>query len=692
VSPARAAAAALLLAAACAAARAAPSEGLVWAELRGPAAGASPAFLQSTRWELRGGSPALFWRRAAAGGWEWSARGMADGAWFEAVPPQPLAAPASGEVAGHGWLETPAGPVRALLLRREIPGPGGSAFLYQWAGPGGTLAWLLGPPGAGPFFRAPESAGVVVRALQGVNDLRLRYDAFPDLDPPVLAFGYHAEDVATADLLADQDPASLGALVAQAGPGFWDFSGAETASVPAFLQTYVTTQVPADAGESCYAGRCGFASSGFYRRTDTLPPDYQQLIGITQNGSDSIVVRALVDVTAGSGGLVCFDQSPVFPLAVFGHPDPGGAYMAEGDAWQTGVFDCPPSGGIDCTCAGCGTDVLLGSNGDHSGRASFTVLDAGTVRLPSGHYLDALLVRIDNDFAGFAALVGCFDLFSQDANATWYFWLAPGLGPVVQLVTAMGLRDPDAAPTVEALVAAGLLPPVAIAVEDAPPAGVRVLWEPGELPPAAPLDGFVVWWGVAGGPLTDRSALLPPDARELRVEGLQCDTVEYDFAVQSVATWTDPSTSVATTYATPLPPGSPFEWTDRWTDPLNWSVQGYPAVVRVRPGCACPPPDCPATDLRLAREGAGLRLRWGFGSDPCLEGFSILRSQDDCASLAPFAEIHAAPPADRDALVPLEAAAPPRLFYYLVRPTGPGGAPGCLERYGETVLCDPACL
>jgi hypothetical protein len=147
--------------------------------------------------------------------------------------------------------------------------------------------------------------------------------------------------------------------------------------------------------------------------------------------------------------------------------------------------------------------------------------------------------------------------------------------------------DPDGESSIETLVNVGLLPPVTISAVDSGLGRVTVSWDPGELLPGSLITGFRVWWGPEDQPFDSSEDVLDPLAREHELTDVTCDAT-LDFTVQVIAGYPDPATGITRTYETTIERGSPLEWTDQWTDPANWTVHTYPAIVRLYvPPCTC---------------------------------------------------------------------------------------------------------
>jgi len=186
----------------------------------------------------------------------------------------------------------------------------------------------------------------------------------------------------------------------------------------------------------------------------------------------------------------------------------------------------------------------VGATGALGGRA----VNRGILTLPSGHILDALLVEhlLDTSLRAPASLCSV-----QAATLRQHVleWIVPHLGTVAEL------RGPEIAPDLswqeaqDAVVAHGLLPPLAVGVLVETPTSVTVSWDPGRDP--RHVDAWVVHWGTVEGAPTRSSDLegdtIPRGVTSYTIDGLAPATT-YHVSVTSRSRYQDPRSGIVTTY------------------------------------------------------------------------------------------------------------------------------------------------
>lgn len=333
--------------------------------------------------------------------------------------------------------------------------------------------------------------------------------------------------------------------------------------------------------------------------------------------------------------------------------DAGGYYMQAGDSWQTkgacvggsnpGAVCYKPS---DCTGGGscssvfnceqdlfnlfCGSPkplqpTILYARGTgngcvgHAGNQTFNVLKGGVVTLPSGHTFNSLLVRTIADFCVYSNSA-CSSFFKlQDVRTVVYLWQVPHIGTVARLQSAINAADENSFTTLdETDIKFGLFPPRTITATGSTGTTVSISWDPGL--DTHRITGYKVYWDTDSGattPYAFNSVSNPGQVSfagtTATISGLTPGTIYY-FTVTSRSTFTDPSTSVTTSYESLLYP------TQVSGDPSFV----YPVEVqRATTGGSCIPTN-EATGLTVTNSGGPIQICWNPVSDPCLIGYKVL--------------------------------------------------------------------
>lgn len=462
-----------------------------------------------------------------------------------------------------------------------------------------------------------------------------------------IAYGWDLGDGTPISSLTPDGFATMGELIAADA---WDFSGVGP-GVPT-----ASTTVPIVPEETCNAESCGYNPGGAYpnrtlSREDKNfvdPPNLERT-----NAVQEWVDRSPTDVTIwlragaqregeegafGDGeSRFCYADDDgtdrtESPLWRFTHQDGSRWYAAPGDSWLGGPFDCEqsifnqicgqPSGFFD--------ELYVFSCSDHAGTQSGEILKEGVVTLPSGHILDALLVRTLADFCvAFAQPCSLFKV--AEVRTIVYLWMVPRLGTVVRLTSAQeGPADLVSFDTLaETDIKFGLLPPLDIRVDRVTGDSVGLAWDPPLV--ADFIDGWKVYWDIDSGVDTayDFDSERNPgqvafDGASAVVSGLDPQTT-YHFTVTALSTYTDPSTQVDTPYESLLFP-------EQVTGPST----AYPVEVSATTtdGSGCPPVD-EMVGLRLRRIDQSVQFCWDPVVDPCADRVR-LRSSDAADTDAGF--------------------------------------------------------
>jgi hypothetical protein len=558
------------------------------------------------------------------------------------------------ETIGIGWLHLPSGPREVVLQRAlvysEAPGEGGvlggSApwrVIHRWVDPRAGVVALVSRHGSAD---ATGGAGGITEAyvldqvLAGAATLKMYVD---ELDTPPfsgIAYGWDRGAGTTVASLTPQGYATMGDLIAA---NSWDFSGLTTGAAE-----NASTGVTLTPGETCNIEQCGYNPSGTHpnrilSREDKnfeTPADLKKTNAVTereQRASDVVVwLRGGAQNEGVSGGLgtgesrFCYTnddgvtRTPV-PIWRFPNQDALGFYMQPGDpAWVGGPFNCEQNI-FNSVCGSGGivpkiwTKACAGTSGQHTGTQSGQILKGGVVTLPSGHTFNALLVKTVADFCVYIAS-GCSSLFKADEVRTFvYLWQVPAIGTVTRLMSAQNVTDGTSFTTLaETDIKFGLFPPLAITVTGSTDTTVSLTWDPGR--DTHRISGYKVYWGTASGggtPYPFNSSSHPAQVAfagtGATISGLTPGT-RYYVTVTSLSTFTDPSTSVITSYESLLYP------TQVSGDPAFV----YPVEVQATTTGGSCIPAVEVIGLTVEHAAPGIRICWAAASDPCLVGYRVL--------------------------------------------------------------------
>lgn len=411
-------------------------------------------------------------------------------------------------------------------------------------------------------------AGSALPAHAVDPSFRLHADEFPISPLTRLIVGVNVGDVEISSLTIAPSYPDSDALLAG---DVWDFSTLDGAD-------RVLQAVPVAPGWTCYVPEpgsipdapCGFdrPENDFLFVQDALDTDARDTLAIDFDGVGTYYLRAwAIDegdtpATGDDELRLCLwpdgDRKEV-PFVVFQHPDamdPTRQYMLPGDTWGSETFECSNFGspigvtqGSPCGSAG-GLSAVLNDGNETMGRIIGRATSIGTLTLPSGHQLDAILVE---SLASFRAVLNPFCIDTGERTRQYQLmWLVPGYGPMVQV------RSPDDQPpgtpwttTTSTVVGYGLLPPLSIQVDAVTATTVTVSWDPGTI--TRFIDGYEVHWGTepaTGGaaPPPFSSGFLDAAAGTSHVvSGLLPETT-YWFTVTTLRSYTDPRSGETTPY------------------------------------------------------------------------------------------------------------------------------------------------
>jgi len=559
------------------------------------------------------------------------------------------------ETLGIGWLHLPSGPrevvlQRALVLRQRAGerATRPDVLLHRWVDPrAGIVAEVEGPASSDGRQRLTiDRAWVTDEVVTGAADLRI-YENQIDRGPFVdMLYGWdRGPGFAVPSLVPNPGIVNMCDLVNLSS---WDFSTHTSGKEVAQIST------PINASETCNAAQCGYGvPGGILGRADrdltgTLRKDNQVTQREVRVNDVTIWLRAGTQNENKSGlfgsgeSRFCYNSEggvtrQSVPLWRFGHNDNDGKgyYFLAGDTWSSGTFACEEN----LYTLKCGMTQPLTPNplwakacGDHKGNQRIEIVKGGVVTLPSGHTLNALVVR---NTADFCVYTGNTCLFNTDSVRTViYYWQVPFLGSLVLFRSPQNVNfaagesssSPTATPctnytTVDfTSIGFGLFPPTSITTGTIADTSVQLSWTPGN--DTHRLVGYKVYWDTDSGsasPYAFNSVTHPAQVAfagtSATISGLTAGT-RYYFTVTSLSDFTDPSTSVTTRYESIVYP------TTVSGDPsFSYPVE----VTAMTTGGACIPTQ-EVNGLRINKTGPTCDICWTATSDPCAVGYDVLGS------------------------------------------------------------------
>lgn len=401
------------------------------------------------------------------------------------------------------------------------------------------------------------------------------------------------------------------------------------------------TSTLVNASETCNAGKCGYSSPG--AAMDRLDRYFDDPVAVAKTnavrqrtetvGSDAthwLRAGAQNETLAGSLGVgesrFCYDPTnggrTAVPLWRFGHHDAGGYFVQPGDSWTSNAFNCEKDifNGV-CAADSCGflCSLWVKACSGHSGTQGGAAIKSGVLTVPSGHTFNAMLFRTVADFCVYITS-GCGTAVSQ-VRTVVYTWQVPQLGTVVELDSAQQVADNTSFTNVAAtIINFGLFPPRSIQATASTNTTVNLSWDPGL--DTHRITGYRVYWDTDSGGASSYAFNSTTNPGQVSfagttatVSGLTPGTVYY-FTVTALSTFTDPSSSVVTTYESLLYPSQVSGDPDR-TYPIE--------VQAATTGAGCTP-TAAVTNLLVHKVGDHVQLTWNPVADACAAGYRVLRS------------------------------------------------------------------
>jgi len=604
------------------------------------------------------------------------------------------------ETVGIGWVHLPGGPREVVLQRARVSASDdGRSFVpdsvvHRWVDPrAGVVATVSGPASADFRNRSGiAEASFLDATIVGAADLVLYVD---EIDVPSFTSVLYGWDIdnpespgsrALVRHLTPEQYATIGDLIAA---DTWDFSqntaGTEIAStVVALVGDETCNRDDADPNQTF----CGYAGSGRQLGRQDIdfagsdPLKNNQVIEREDRATDVTMWLRAGAQNEGRTGLFgggesrfCYDEGRTqVPLWRFAHQDGNGWFMQPGDFWEpqwadpinTPFFDCEQTlfnqiCGVDP--GPLQPDILYAKpcNG-HTGTQTGEVLKGGVVTLPSGHTMNALLVRTVGDFCVYSADTcrdGLFGNKLDEARTVVYLWQVPTIGTVTLLQSVQNAADLTSWSQLDLTdIRFGLFPPVAITAGGSTDTTLDVSWDPGN--DVHRLDGYRVYWDTDSGAASSyaNSVDVPGAAStSTTLTGLDPGTTYY-ITVTSLSTFANPTRPTnPTTYESLIFP------TQVSGDPSAV----YPVEVQATTtGGSCVPTD-PVSGVTVAKAAPGsIQVCWLPTADPCALGYRVL------GAASPASDTNFTPIAD----VGLETCwtgATGANGYFLVVLRGPGG-------------------
>jgi len=508
---------------------------------------------------------------------------------------------------GSGWVFLDSGPREARLQRslvmRSIGGAGRffpDRVVYRWIDPrAGAVAEVWGRPSAdGSAIVEFEGAATIESVLQGGLPLKIFQDEIETVPFQRVTLGFDRKGkctdtllpcVETADCpgakctipisdLTDTPYATMGDLIT----GVWDFTPTGLADSRYEIGS---TTVPINMGETCSYQECGFLGNTAMGREDknfkNFAPDRQDLFitlsateGEQRAGDYTIWLRAGVrheGITTGALGETesrfCYSggNSPDVPLWRFDTQDVGGEwYMQNGDSWSHPQFSCNqlvfshicPA---DCEGLNCVYIDNCSGTATNPGTQSSQVIAEGPVTLPSGHVMNALLIRQVVDFCVYATGL-CFIPVDQ-VEQSIYLWVVPNIGTVIRLMSEQNESSETTFTDLqETDLKYGLFPPVSINLTGQTDTTISFSWNPGTI--THHISDYKVYWDTDSGSSSTYAfdsdanpgqASISVAGKTATISGLTPGT-DYFFTVTAISDYyTNPAAG------NPPPPDYPYE-------------------------------------------------------------------------------------------------------------------------------------
>jgi hypothetical protein len=556
------------------------------------------------------------------------------------------------ETVGIGWAHLPSGP-REVLLQRVLlhPASGPDVLMHRWVDPrAGVVAQALGPV-SGEI----TEASVVDEVLFGAADLKIYAD---EVEPGIytdLKYGWDkGAGTTVASLVPNPGISNICDLV---NLNTWNFSGTTTGAEVAYYQT------PVNAAETCNSARCPAGTGALGREdrniTGTLRKDNQ--ITERENRASDVTIwlrggsqNENVGGAFGTGESgFCFNNTATItrkpvPLWRFSHLDSDGYFLQAGDTWEMQPLDQPGDCQETFYTTKCGVTQFLtpnplwaractSSGQTHLGKQSIQIVKGGVVTLPSGHTLNALVVRNTTDFCVYSS-AACSSALDR-VRTLVYYWQVPHLGSVVLLRSPKTVNYTTAEMTAGATtpctnvttldytnVAFGLFPPLSITAGTATDTSVQLSWDPGN--DTHRITGYKIYWDTDSGSASSYAFNSVTNAAQVAfagasatISGLTPGTTYY-VTVTSLSSYTDPSSSIATSYESIKYP------TTVSGDPAF----SYPVEVQKATtggGCAA---TATITGVTVGKASPNIHVCWTPTADACAVGYDVLGASSPTAA------------------------------------------------------------
>jgi hypothetical protein len=564
---------------------------------------------------------------------------------------------------GIGWVHLPSGPEEVVLERvlvlRQRAGERAmrpDVLVHRFVSPRkGVLASITGPVTQDGRSRLGVTEAMVVDAvLTGAADLKVYADQLYRGNFTDIKYGYdRGPGVAPSALVPDTGINNVCDLV---NLSTWNFSGVNSGNQTA------TTEVASVPTESCNTARCGYQG---YPVTGGLHAPILERLDRNLTGTlrkDNQVVQRedrATDVTFwlragaqnenktgffGSGeSRFCFtnegsvSKNPV-PIWQMAHNDAGGWYTQAGDTWSS----VPPAACQETFYTlVCGASQPLtpnplygkactNSGQSYPGTQSGKVVKGGVVILPSGHTLNALVVRNATEFCVYGDSA-CGTLFDR-VRTIVYYWQVPFLGSVAlvrgprNVNFAAGETGETPCTNFTSLdftdMGYGLYPPVSISTGAVTDTSIALSWNPGN--DTHRINGYRIYWDTDPGASSNYAFNSVANAGQVSIVGTTATIsgltpgTPYYFTVTTLSSFTDPSSSVTTAYESIRYP------TTVSGDPsFSYPVE----VTATTTGGACIP-QAEITGLTADKSLPNVHLCWNATADACALGYDVLASDN----------------------------------------------------------------
>jgi hypothetical protein len=446
---------------------------------------------------------------------------------------------------GIGWVHLKDQPhevvLQRVLLLRQRAGERAmrpDLLIHRWVSPReGVLATISGPASADGHTRLAVGPVEIVDSVLNAAAMKLYSDQLYRGNFTDINYGWDRGPNATVQSMVP-DP-GIANMCQLAALDTWNFSAINSGKQTA------TTEVPVTLAQTCNANGCGYTGNSVgggletpilerYDRdfTGTLRKDNQVIQKDVQATGVTYWLRAgdqneTVPGSFGSGetrfcfvdvGATLRNEVPVWQMA---HNDAGGWYTQAGDTWGSVPLGATCAQSFyNCVCGSCGgLFQTLYSRGcaassptqNYAGALSSKVVKGGVIVLPSGHTLNALVVRNTTEFCTYTGS-GCTGILAP-VRTIVYIFEAPYVGavallrgPQTTLYTAAEIAASAETPCTNLTsldytnISFGLLPPVSITAGATTNASVSLSWNPGN--DTHRIVGYKIYWDTDPGAST----------------------------------------------------------------------------------------------------------------------------------------------------------------------------------------------